>query len=163
MAQLPSVEQLHARVATLLAVPSIISYSQALREVEEITRTACSFEHCMSPAIVPLLYYCERCKKICLASIRELAAQASAREHEMYNRSSRRSHEPKKKRRGMVESIVSALGALRLDTDPKRSGVVFDADQGEHIVAALESLRLEEFLGKDAEQVGNNGHVYFKN
>ncbi|KAI1355238.1 hypothetical protein F5Y01DRAFT_201667 [Xylaria sp. FL0043] len=158
MKELPSVEELHSRVATLLSVPSIDSYSQALREIEEIAEAASSFEHCTSPAIVPLLYYTERYKMICVASIRELAAQASIYEYEMHDGAANDRVETKPKRGGLVENIVTALVALRLDDGYKRQGVVFDVDEGEHIAAALEALHLEDFVEERANEDTKHGH-----
>ncbi|KAI1303303.1 hypothetical protein F5Y03DRAFT_189163 [Xylaria venustula] len=135
MAELPSVEQLHTTVASLLDVRTLHTYSRALCAIEEIVELATSPAHCESPEIVPLLYYCHVYEMLCQAFVRELTAQASAREHLIYDRTA---------------SANRALGKSK----GKRQGVVFDVDKGEHIVAALESLRLEEFLN---EQAGDKG------
>ncbi|KAI0974005.1 hypothetical protein F4678DRAFT_458792 [Xylaria arbuscula] len=135
MAEVPSVEQLHVTMASFLGIPSLHSYSRALCVIEEIVELATSPAHCESPEIVPLLYYCHVYEMRCEAFVRELTAQDSAREHLMY------------------DQATSANCVIGKSKD-KRRGVIFDVDKGDHIVAALETLRLEEFL---EEQVGDKG------
>ncbi|GAW17088.1 hypothetical protein ANO14919_065380 [Xylariales sp. No.14919] len=84
---------------------------------------------------------------MCHRYIRELTIKESAYEHKMYRRTSPRPQW------GSERSVESQCGESRCGkSQRKRRGVVFNVDRGDHVTAALEALRLEEFLDEQDKQ-----------
>ncbi|KAI1425695.1 hypothetical protein F5Y12DRAFT_355714 [Xylaria sp. FL1777] len=143
MAAPPQIQDLHTMVTSLLTVPalqsteestisSLYSYSRALSAIEDFADRVTSSPQSESPDMEIMLQTCNAYKMLCQSQISRLAAQAAEIEHETYERgaSARRSPKPRGKRRGLV----------------------FNVDKGDHVVAALEALRLEEFLDEQTKE-----------
>ncbi|KAH8157326.1 hypothetical protein CIB48_g10927 [Xylaria polymorpha] len=139
-ATLPQPEDLNATIGEILATPSLVSYSRALSIVEETIELATASSDAGAAAV---LRCCEAHRARCEEAIARLTTQDSAREHTMYERA-----------------------CANVDVDRtrqkrnKRKGMFFNVDKGEHVVAALEALRLEEFL-KEQEQKSEKKKVHF--
>ncbi|TGJ88621.1 hypothetical protein E0Z10_g130 [Xylaria hypoxylon] len=146
MAAFAHLQNLHAQITNILAVPSLLSYSRALSTIEEFTKIAKSSPNPHSPAILALKHNCNVYKMLCNKSIRHLIAQASAHEHKMYRRASPRA-------RGNVERGD--------ESQHKRRGIVFNLDSGEHVFSALEALTLVEFL--EEQECRSTKQVRFAN
>ncbi|KAI0540662.1 hypothetical protein GGR58DRAFT_499016 [Xylaria digitata] len=127
MAELPQLRDLHFQMANILTAPSLPSYSRAIVVIDEFAERVRSLPDPNSLPARALLHNCDIYKKLCNKYIRDLASQDSKHERKMYTRS----------RRNVDRSV---------DTGRKRRGVIFQVDRGDHVLAALEALRLEEFL-----------------
>ncbi|KAI1435217.1 hypothetical protein GGR50DRAFT_694384 [Xylaria sp. CBS 124048] len=122
---LPRSRDLHAKVLEILQIPNLAAYARVLSLVEEVAHVAISSPTC--PTAVALVYNCAIYRIQCTKNIRRLVKRASVSEHEEYDR-----------RRGRGYRY-------------KRQGVVYKVDKGEHIVAALETLRLEEYMAEQEQ------------
>ncbi|GAP89497.1 hypothetical protein SAMD00023353_3800120 [Rosellinia necatrix] len=147
MAVFPQTKDLHARVADLLAIPSILSYSRVLSMVEELASSPPV--HLDDDAAVALLHQCDIYATLCHKAIRRLRAQDAVREREAYRAASQGG--------GVGVGVgvgVGGHGRTRSRrTRDRRRGVVFGVDKGEHVASALEALRLEQFL-EERESLG---------
>lgn len=141
MAALPQLQELDAKVADLLAMPTFLSYCRVLSLVDEITELASSPSSSSSdPATTTaLLENCESYRALCHRSIKRLAEHASQHEREMY-------------RRAALKTSKDSSSSQSEETQRKHHGIVFDVHRGVHIAAAVEALNLEELLKEQDER-----------
>ncbi|KAI1167709.1 hypothetical protein F5B18DRAFT_647495 [Nemania serpens] len=141
-------QDLHRRMANLLAVPSLHAFARALSVVEEQADRAAAAGDLDDPVLRQILHACRTYHSLCSRTIRELSERATAAEHENYER--RRSEDGSASASESENAGGNAGGSGR---KRKRGDAVFEVDSGEHIVAALEALRLEEFLEEQGREV----------
>ncbi|KAI1113942.1 hypothetical protein F5Y14DRAFT_451547 [Nemania sp. NC0429] len=133
-------QDLHRKVAGLLAVPSVYAYARALALVEDHAERAAASSDLRNPVLIQILRACRTYHSLCRRAIRAFVEHSGASEHEAYER--RRSSSGSEKSGSESESgRVSPKGGGKR----KREGAVFEVDEeGGQIVAALEALRLRE-------------------
>ncbi|KAI1814194.1 hypothetical protein GGS20DRAFT_431834 [Poronia punctata] len=131
--RLPQAQELHGIIMSILSAKTLTSYSRALMFVEEVMAHIISSGD-PSPLAAELLQHCHAYQSLCCRSIEHLVAVELAYEKNMYRCA-------KNGRSGYVVS----------EGERKRRGRVFDVDQGEHIVGALEALTLEEYLSRPGQ------------
>jgi len=159
---LPEMQELHSRVFDILAIKSVLSYSRALSVIEKVVEdigTVSQDADKISPLATGLLRNCRFYEDLCRRGIQELVTQESVHERDTYSR--------RAKKRSASTSSDDSSSRSNVCSDnydegaPRRRGVLFEVDNGEHIVEALEALRLEGFLvqqrdepkGKDSRMV----------
>ncbi|KAI3317983.1 hypothetical protein HD806DRAFT_549997 [Xylariaceae sp. AK1471] len=148
MASLPSSQDLHNQVANILAIPSLSSYARALSLVEDVAELAlASSTHNPTSSSLELLRDCKLYEMTCRSAIAQLTDQASRLEHETYERAKSASVSSSSSSDGSGSAGDSVDGFQQ-----RRRGVIFGVDRGEHVAAALEALRLEEFLLEQERQ-----------
>ncbi|KAI0443736.1 hypothetical protein F4803DRAFT_549836 [Xylaria telfairii] len=130
----PRLEDLNATIGEILSTPSLASYSRALSTVEDAIELATASAS-LDADTLALLRFCEATRVRCKKAIAQFTAEASAKEHTMYERA----HADKARQN-------------------KRQGVVFNVDKGEHVAGALEALRLEEFLEEQEQEQKRKVH-----
>ncbi|KAI0413823.1 hypothetical protein F5X98DRAFT_266121 [Xylaria grammica] len=149
MAALAQLRDLHLQFANITAEAnrSVSSFVRGLAIAEEFAERAESSPTPNDPAVQELRAICRAYTAMCHRYIRELTIKESAYEHKMYRRTSPRSQW------GSERSVESQCGESRCGkSQRKRRGVVFNVDRGDHVTAALEALRLEEFLDEQDKQ-----------
>ncbi|KAI0479585.1 hypothetical protein F4859DRAFT_440724 [Xylaria cf. heliscus] len=148
MATLPRLEEdLHSTLADILSIPSLSSYSRALSMVEEVSELADSSPDTNSAAI---LRSCEDYRVRFEEAICRLTTEASAYEHMVYERASCN--------KSPSMNVNVGENVTKPQQKNKRRGVFFNMDKGEHVVAALEALRLEEFLEEQERKIERKVH-----
>ncbi|RYC61272.1 hypothetical protein CHU98_g4947 [Xylaria longipes] len=146
MATLPQLEDLHSTIKDILSTPSLSSYSRALSFVEEVAELV--YSSLDTTNSTDILRICEMYRVRCEVAINRLTTEASTQEHMMYERASCN-------KTSRMEVDVNASRAQQKD---RRRGVLFNVDKGEHVAAALEALRLEEFLEEQDGQIERKVH-----
>ncbi|RWA09838.1 hypothetical protein EKO27_g5264 [Xylaria grammica] len=129
MAALAQLRDLHLQFANITAEAnrSVSSFVRGLEIAEEFAERAESSPTPNDPAVQELRAICRAYTVLCHRFIRELTVKESA--------------------------IESQCGESRCgESRRKRRGVVFNVDRGDHVIAALEALRLEEFLDEQEKQ-----------
>ncbi|KAI1199713.1 hypothetical protein F5X97DRAFT_116252 [Nemania serpens] len=140
-------QDLRRKVANLLAVPSLYAYGRVLSLVEEYAERAAAYP--ADPFAAHLLQACNTYHLLCGRAVRELTARAATFEHKSYER--RRSDDGSSTASVSASASASSSGSGS-EQERKRGGVVLDVYNGEHIVAALDALRLEEFLEEQEQE-----------
>ncbi|KAJ8120208.1 hypothetical protein ONZ43_g3027 [Nemania bipapillata] len=146
------VNTLHRKITEILATPTLYTYARALIVVEEYVEISSASSDPNNSAVVELLEACNRYKALCTQNICRLGTEATALEKEIYDRTN------------SAEKADSQRGTIRdanLSQQQKRQGVVFSVDKGEHVVAALEALQLEDFLSKLEQEQEESKKVHF--
>jgi hypothetical protein len=129
MAALPSTKVFDQEIADILAIPTLAAYSRVLCVVEDVAELALSSPDSSSADVVELVNKCRAYQHMCMKAVDRLAEQASLHEHKVY------------------ENTTSLkITNASVEPQPKRQGVIFQVDKGEHVVAALEAIGLEKFL-----------------
>ncbi|KAI1751756.1 hypothetical protein F4782DRAFT_177186 [Xylaria castorea] len=147
MATLPQLENLYSVITDILSNPSLSSCSRALSLVEEVVELVRSSPDANSMADISLLRSCEVYRVELEGMISRLAMEASAHEHMIYER---RASSNKHSEVNMNMNVNRAQQKKKKEN--KHRGVLFNIDKGDHVVAALEALRLEEFLEEQERQ-----------
>ncbi|TRX95254.1 hypothetical protein FHL15_003946 [Xylaria flabelliformis] len=144
MTTIPRLEDLQSVITEILSTPSLSSYSRALTLIEEVVELVISSPKVLSDTDILLLRSCAFYRTRCEEAVTHLTKEASVREHMMYERAS--SNKP------------SSSKVDKAEQKNKRKGVLYKVDRGEHIAAALEALRLGEFLEEQERQSGKKVH-----
>ncbi|KAI0514550.1 hypothetical protein F5B22DRAFT_647590 [Xylaria bambusicola] len=137
----PRVQALHDKVASLVDSYTLQSCSRVLEVTDEFDEEVASAPQPLSPEMEELTTICRTYKLLYQGFIRDLLMREAKKEHEIYERA------------------VSRKLKRSNDHVQRRQGKVFEVDQGEHIEAALQSLRLEEFLQEKI--ASGEKHVHF--
>ncbi|KAI0202039.1 hypothetical protein F4808DRAFT_423288 [Astrocystis sublimbata] len=124
-----TLQYLHAAIQNITSTRTPTSYAKALGLVEEITEMLAASGVQESESLAPVVRACEDYRDQFEEFIRRLGVEELEKEHMAYQRHLERKHGSNK---------------------DKRSGVLFEVDDGDFIVAALEALRLEQFLIEEA-------------
>ncbi|KAI0858100.1 hypothetical protein F4860DRAFT_527360 [Xylaria cubensis] len=140
MPTIPRLEDFQSVIADILSTPSLSSYSRALTLIEEVVDLVIASPKALSDIDVLLLRSCALYRTRCEEAITHLTKEASVREHMVYER--------------RASSSNKLLKENKAEQKNRRKGVVYKVDRGEHIAAALEALRLEEFLQEQERQNG---------
>ncbi|KAI1362696.1 hypothetical protein F5Y08DRAFT_268485 [Xylaria arbuscula] len=155
----PRAQELHVALLTTTAY-NLPSCSRALTIIDDFAEEAASASarSPTTPENEELVSICRSYKRVYRAFVRNLVKKSAEKEREIYERAKATS--AKRKRGSESESTDEEEekdGVWKYNSRQKRRGRVFAVDKGEHIAAALETLRLEEFL-KEREQ---QKHVHF--
>ncbi|KAI1187300.1 hypothetical protein F5B17DRAFT_430736 [Nemania serpens] len=136
---LQDLQDLHRKVANILAVPSVYAYARVLSLVEDhAKRAAAASTDLADPDLVQTLNSCRTYHSLCSRVMAQLAARDSASERAEYER--------RRSKGGSASARASGGASAPASPSRKRGGVELEVYSGEYVVAALEALKLGEFL-----------------
>ncbi|KAI1738973.1 hypothetical protein F4680DRAFT_153964 [Xylaria scruposa] len=134
-------------IADILATPSLSSYSRALTIVEDVVELVIASPNPISETDQLLLRICAAYRTRCEEAIAYFTREAAEQEHKKYERAaSNKLHKVNRTQ-------------LKDKQKNKRKGRLYKIDSGEHVAAALEALRLAEFLEEQERE--NEKKVHF--
>lgn len=157
---LQDLQDLHRKVANILAVPSVYAYARVLSLVEDhAKRAAAASTDLADPDLVQTLNSCRTYHSLCSRVMAQLAARDSASERAEYERRRSKGGSASARASGGASAPASPSvsgnrkerkeneqGGTEQGTKRKRGGVELEVYSGEYVVAALEALKLGEFL-----------------